>query len=48
MDTDHATPAQIAALRAAFGAAFGHTTAESGFAGWVAHWAAAKDWWDAA
>jgi hypothetical protein len=33
---------------APFGAEFGHTTAESGFAGWVAHWAAAKNWCDAA
>ncbi|MER5475826.1 SMI1/KNR4 family protein [Streptomyces sp. NPDC002734] len=30
-----------------FGAEFGHTTAESGFAGWVAHWAAGKEWFDA-
>jgi hypothetical protein len=30
-----------------FGAEFGHTTAESGFAGWVAHWAAGKAWCDA-
>ncbi|MFD9001401.1 SMI1/KNR4 family protein [Streptomyces sp. NPDC059582] len=30
-----------------FGAEFGHTTAAPGFAGWVAHWAAGKDWFDA-
>lgn len=30
-----------------FGAEFGFTTAESGFAGWVGHWAAGKDWFDA-
>jgi hypothetical protein len=45
MDTDHATPAEIAALRAAFGVDDG---GEPGFGGWVAHWAAAKDWCDAA
>jgi hypothetical protein len=44
MDTEHAPPAEIAALRAEFG----HPTAESGFGGWVAHWAAAKGWFDAA
>ncbi|MFF4838155.1 SMI1/KNR4 family protein [Streptomyces sp. NPDC001315] len=31
-----------------FGAEFGYTTAEPGFAGWVAHWAAGKDWFDGA
>ncbi|MDK0524719.1 SMI1/KNR4 family protein [Streptomyces sp. ML-6] len=31
-----------------FGAEFGHTTSEPGFAGWVGHWAADKDWYDAA
>lgn len=30
-----------------FGAEFGHTTAEAGFAGWVRHWAAGKEWFDA-
>ncbi|QIJ61761.1 SMI1/KNR4 family protein [Streptomyces sp. JB150] len=30
-----------------FGAGFGHTTAAPGFAGWVAHWAAGKEWFDA-
>ena len=29
------------------GAEFGFTTAEPGFAGWVKHWAAGKQWWDA-
>ena len=29
-----------------FGALFGYTTAEPGFAGWVAHWAAGRDWFD--
>jgi hypothetical protein len=33
---------------APFGAAFGFTTGEPGFAGWVRHWAADKEWWDAA
>lgn len=31
-----------------FGAEFGHTTAQPGFAGWVRHWAEGKDWWDEA
>ncbi|MEU0599727.1 SMI1/KNR4 family protein [Streptomyces sp. NPDC006393] len=31
-----------------FGAEFGFTTAEPGFAGWVEHWAANKPWFDAA
>ncbi|MFC4145141.1 SMI1/KNR4 family protein [Micromonospora mangrovi] len=31
-----------------FGAEFGHTTGEAGFAGWVRHWAANKPWFDAA
>ncbi|MEU6066807.1 SMI1/KNR4 family protein [Streptomyces sp. NPDC047082] len=31
---------------APFGAEFGHTTASGGFAGWVAHWAAGKPWFD--
>jgi len=31
-----------------FGAQFGFTTAEPGFAGWVRHWAANKPWYDAA
>ncbi|MFH0517094.1 SMI1/KNR4 family protein [Streptomyces sp. M41] len=31
-----------------FGAQFGYTTAEPGFAGWVRHWAAGKEWFDAA
>ncbi|MGX5181516.1 SMI1/KNR4 family protein [Streptomyces avermitilis] len=31
-----------------FGAQFGFTTAEPGFAGWVRHWAANKPWHDAA
>ncbi|MFF9815505.1 SMI1/KNR4 family protein [Streptomyces sp. NPDC014006] len=30
-----------------FGAEFGHTTAEPGFAGWVRHWAAGRPWFDA-
>ncbi|MEU9449311.1 SMI1/KNR4 family protein [Streptomyces sp. NPDC048277] len=30
-----------------FGADFGYTTAEPGFAGWVRHWAAGKEWFDA-
>jgi len=30
-----------------FGAEFGYTTGQSGFAGWVRHWAQDKDWWDA-
>ncbi|MGW0212505.1 SMI1/KNR4 family protein [Streptomyces sp. NPDC003233] len=30
-----------------FGAEFGCTTAESGFAGWVRHWAAGREWFDA-
>ncbi|MHB9856168.1 SMI1/KNR4 family protein [Streptomyces krungchingensis] len=33
---------------APFGAEFGSTTAEPGFAGWVRHWAADKTWYDAA
>ena len=32
---------------APFGAEFGCTTGESGFAGWVSHWAAGKPWFDA-
>jgi hypothetical protein len=31
---------------APFGAEFGHTTAACGFAGWVAHWAESKPWFD--
>ncbi|MFC8618373.1 SMI1/KNR4 family protein [Micromonospora purpureochromogenes] len=31
-----------------FGAEFGFTTADPGFAGWVKHWAANKPWFDAA
>ena len=30
-----------------FGAEFGFTTGTSGFAGWVAHWATGRWWWDA-
>ncbi|WP_344596235.1 hypothetical protein [Actinomadura vinacea] len=30
-----------------FGAPFGHTTAAPGFGGWVRHWAAGRDWFDA-
>ncbi|MFI6550011.1 hypothetical protein ACIBO9_42905 [Streptomyces prunicolor] len=30
-----------------FGAEFGFTTSAPGFAGWVAHWAAGKEWFDA-
>ncbi|MEU1516614.1 SMI1/KNR4 family protein [Streptomyces sp. NPDC005811] len=30
-----------------FGAEFGYTTCASGFAAWVAHWAAGKEWFDA-
>ncbi len=30
-----------------FGRSFGYTTAADGFAGWAAHWAAGKDWYDA-
>jgi hypothetical protein len=29
-----------------FGAEFGYTTGESGFAGWVKHWASGADWFD--
>jgi hypothetical protein len=29
-----------------FGAEFGYTTGEPGFAGWVRHWAADKPWFD--
>ncbi|WP_460063785.1 SMI1/KNR4 family protein [Streptomyces sp. YKOK-I1] len=29
-----------------FGAEFGHTTSAPGFSGWVAHWAAGKEWFD--
>jgi hypothetical protein len=31
-----------------FGAEFGYTTGRPGFAGWVAHWHADKEWFDAA
>jgi hypothetical protein len=31
---------------APFGAVFGHTTAQPGFAGWTRHWMDGKDWWD--
>ncbi|GLK06753.1 hypothetical protein GCM10017600_01580 [Streptosporangium carneum] len=31
-----------------FGAEFGFTTGDPGFAGWVKHWAAGKPWFDAA
>jgi len=30
-----------------FGAEFGHTTSAPGFAGWVRHWAAGQEWFDA-
>ncbi|MFK3984149.1 SMI1/KNR4 family protein [Micromonospora sp. NPDC050397] len=30
-----------------FGASFGSTTGDCGFAGWVGHWAAGKPWFDA-
>lgn len=30
-----------------FGAEFGSTTGQPGFAGWVRHWAHGKEWWDA-
>ncbi len=30
-----------------FGAEFGFTTSAPGFAGWVGHWAAQKEWFDA-
>ncbi|MGW2564816.1 SMI1/KNR4 family protein [Streptomyces sp. NPDC001537] len=30
-----------------FGSEFGFTTSEPGFAGWVKHWAAGKEWFDA-
>jgi len=30
-----------------FGSEFGYTTSEPGFAGWVRHWAAGKEWFDA-
>lgn len=33
---------------APFGAPFGATTGEPGFAGWVRHWAANKPWYDVA
>jgi len=26
---------------------FGYTTADDGFVGWAAHWAAGKEWFDA-
>lgn len=29
------------------GSEFGFTTSEPGFAGWVQHWAAGKEWFDA-
>lgn len=29
-----------------FGATFGFTTAEAGFAGWALHWASEKEWFD--
>lgn len=29
-----------------FGAPFGGTTAEPGFAGWIRHWATGQYWWD--
>ncbi|MFJ9848042.1 SMI1/KNR4 family protein [Streptomyces sp. NPDC101150] len=32
---------------APFGAPFGHTAGEPGFAGWVRHWAAGRPWYDA-
>ncbi|MGW1883216.1 SMI1/KNR4 family protein [Streptomyces sp. NPDC001970] len=32
---------------APFGAEFGSTTGDPGFAGWVSHWAANKPWFDA-
>jgi hypothetical protein len=44
MDTDHATPADLAAVRAEFG----RTTSDSGFVGRIAHRAAAEPWFDAA
>ncbi|MFF2807315.1 SMI1/KNR4 family protein [Streptomyces sp. NPDC058000] len=31
-----------------FGAEFGLTTGDAGFAGWVGHWAADEEWFDAA
>ena len=31
-----------------FGSEFGYTTGQSGFAGWIRHWAAGNAWWDAA
>jgi hypothetical protein len=31
-----------------FGAEPGYTTGQPGFAGWVAHWHADKEWFDAA
>ncbi|GLY79077.1 hypothetical protein Airi01_073440 [Actinoallomurus iriomotensis] len=30
-----------------FGRPFGYTTAEPGFGGWLRHWAAGRDWFDA-
>jgi hypothetical protein len=30
-----------------FGAEFGGTTADPGFAGWIRHWASGEEWWDA-
>jgi hypothetical protein len=47
MDVDHARPADLDGLRAAFGAEFGFTNGDPGFAGWVEHWAAHKPWFDA-
>ncbi|MGW7289950.1 hypothetical protein ACWGH4_31230 [Streptomyces sp. NPDC054847] len=43
MDTDHAIPADLGALRAEFG-----RTSQSGLVGRVAHRAAAEPWFDAA
>ncbi|MGW1780988.1 hypothetical protein ACWCQQ_17865 [Streptomyces sp. NPDC002143] len=47
MNIDEATPEDLAVLRAAFGSEFGLTTSEPGFVGWVRHWAAGKQWFDA-
>lgn len=30
-----------------FGRSFGYTTAGEGFAGWIAHWASGREWFDA-
>ncbi|MET9383833.1 hypothetical protein ABZY09_22855 [Streptomyces sp. NPDC002928] len=50
MSNEPADPAEPAAPRVAFGVSDGgaSATAEPGFAGWVAHRAAGRDWFDGA